>query len=161
MNSPHCTSLALISAVWIPAHIQGLEFVLNTNFPDKDMLDINDVLHKENYGALGLSKYCKNMACSTALLTQKFGVGHHNVVSCIVDGEEGDHLCLQHVQQVIVGMLHHIHQGHQCSKAMVFMDICLVTKLDGNLECDHCHDWWDNSEVNNWTNWDSCNNEQK
>jgi hypothetical protein len=102
--------------------------------------------------AMGLSKYHKNMAHSTALLTQKFGKDHRKVFSSIVGVEEGDQLCSQHVQQVIVGILHHIHEGHQCSKAMDFMDICLVTKLDGNLECNNCCDWSDNSEVNNWTN---------
>ena len=43
---------------------------------------------------------------------------------------------------------------------MDFVYMCLVTKLTGNLESKNCPDWWDNSEVNNWTNWDLRNNDQ-
>lgn len=132
-------SLASIPAVWKPTHHQGSKFVLTANVQDEDMLDINIFLCKEEYGVAGSSKYCKNKALPTALLSKKFCVAHHNV-SHISDREEGDQSHTQQVQQVIFRFLHRIHEGHQHSKAMDFMNICLVVKLDGNLERNNCYD---------------------
>lgn len=100
------------------------------------------------------------MKVATAPLTKNLGMAHHNVVSHVSDDKEGDKLHTQHAQQVIVRIIYHVLEDYQCSKATDFMDICLVTKLTGNLESENCYDWWDNAEVNIWTSWDSCNNDQ-
>ena len=122
---------------------QMRNFVRTDPVPDGDMLAIDVTLKKEDYGVPGSSDYCKNMAMATAGLTEKFGVAWHKIVA---GGEEdGDQSKSAHVQQVIVGIIHRVKEGHQRSKMMDFMDICNVSCLGGNLSSANPVDWWDGS----------------
>jgi hypothetical protein len=65
-----------------------------------------------------------------------------------------------HVQQMIVGIIHQVKEGHQRSKMMDFMDICTVSCLGGNLSSSNPINWWAGSEINLWMDWDLCSDEQ-
>ena len=137
---------------------QMRKFVRAEPVPDGDMLTIDVTLKKEDYGAPGSSDYRKNMAMATVGLSEKFGVARHKIVA---GGEEdGDQSKSAHVQQVIVGIIHRVKEGHQRSKMMDFMDVCTVSSLGGNLSSSNPIDWWDGSEINLWTDWDLCSDEQ-
>lgn len=137
---------------------QFRKFVRVDPVPDGDMLAIDVTLKKEDYGLPGSSDYRKNMAMATAGLSDKFGVARHKIVS---GGEEdGDQSKSAHVQQVIVGIIHRVKEGHQRSKMMDFMDVCTVSRLGGNLSSSNPVDWWDGTEINLWTDWDLCTDEQ-
>jgi len=88
------------------------------------------------------------MLMATAALSEKFGVAKHKILA---GGEEGDQTKYAHVQQVIVSILYPVKEGHQRSKAMDFMDICVIARATGNLRSNHPHDWWDGSTINLWT----------
>lgn len=136
------------------------KFVRLSDVPDADMLDVDVVLRKEDYGAPGSSDYRKNMAVATAALGEKFGVARHKVTHRTGEAESGDAKGNQHVQHAIVGILHRIKEGHQRAVGMDWMDICHIPKLDGTLSSDDCRDWWDESETNLWLDWDQCSSEQ-
>jgi hypothetical protein len=79
-----------------------------------------------------------NMATATAALYETFGVAKHKIFSTGEDGNQTKH---QHVQQVIVGILHCVKEGHQRSKEMDWMDVCMVVACTGDIEnpdCAHC-----------------------
>ena len=136
---------------------QMRKFVRVDPVPDGDMLTIDVTLKKEDYGVPGSSDFRKNMAMATAGLSEKFGVARHKIVA---GGEEGDQSKSAHVQQVIVGIIHRVKEGHQRSKMMDFMDICTVACLGGNLSSSNPVDWWDGMEISLWTDWDLCSDEQ-
>jgi hypothetical protein len=110
-------------------------------------------LKKADYGEPGTTEYRKNMAMATAALSDKFGVASHRVSNHV---EEGDHSSRQHIQQTIVGILGRVQEGYQRAKMMDWMDICHLPQLNGNLKSANPVDWWDESEINLWTDWDRC-----
>jgi hypothetical protein len=122
---------------------QMRKFVRSDHVPDGDMLTIDVTLKKEDMATAGLS--------------EKFGVARHKIVA---GGEEGDQSKSAHVQQVIVGIIHRVKEGYQRSKMMDFMDICTVACLGGNLSSSNPVDWCDGTEINLWTDWDLCSDEQ-
>jgi hypothetical protein len=134
------------------ATAQSRKFVRSDPVPDEFMLDIEVTLRKQDYGEPGSSDYRKNMAMATAGLSEKFGVARHKILA---GGEEGDQSKHAHVQQVIVGVLHRVKEGWQRSRQMDFMDICTVPRMVGDSRGDPRR-WWDNSEINLWTDWDLC-----
>ena len=136
---------------------QSSKFVRAADVDDADMLDVDVALQKENYGEPGSSDYRKNMAMATAALPEKFGVAKHKLVST---GEEGDETKYQHVQQTIVGILHRIKEGHQRSRKMDFMDVCMVADYSGDIENTDCATWWGELEINIWVDWELLTEQQ-
>ena len=135
-----------------PRSAQRSKFVLDTDVPDTDMLDIEVSLKKEDYGEPGTSDYRKNRAAATAALSEKFGVARHKVLAAAEDGDQSKYT---HVQTVIVGILHRVKQGELRAKAVDWMDICTIPFLNvANLDSPDCSTWWDDSEVNIWQDWD-------
>ena len=133
---------------------QSSKFVRAEDLPDSEIVNVHIALKKADYGEPGTTDYRKNMAMATAALADKFGVASHRVSNTV---EEGDHSSRQYIQSTIVGVLGRVEEGHQRSKMMDFMDICVLPKLKGDLSSDNPVDWWDESEVNLWTDWDRCN----
>ncbi len=102
------------------------------DLPDEEMLDIEVLLKKKNYGELGSSDYQKNQAMATAPLSEKFGVARHKIFT---EAEEGDQLKYSHVQAVIVQVLHRVKHGESHAKAVDWMDICTIPFLiESNLD---------------------------
>ena len=130
---------------------QASKFVRTEDVPDEDMLEIQVSLRKEDYGDHGTSDYRKNMAMATAPLKDKFGVARHKIIA---QAEEGDQDKSMHVQQVIVGILQRCKEGLERSKKMDWMDICTMPKLSGNLTSHNPADWWDDSKIVLWTDWE-------
>ena len=89
---------------------------------------------------------------ATEPLKEPFGVAKHKVVNKVEDGNQQQFL---HIQQMIVGILHQVKEGHSRSKSMDWMDICLIPKLKRYNNSKNCEEWWDESETNLWTDWDS------
>lgn len=136
---------------------QGSKFVRTADVPDADMLDVDVALRKEDYGVPGSSDYRKNMASATEGLRDKFGVPKHKVTTA---GEEGDQTKHQYVQQSIVSTLHRVKEGHERSKKTDWMDICLVADYSGDIENADCTQWWGESEINIWTDWEKISEQQ-
>jgi hypothetical protein len=109
---------------------QMRKFVHEIPVNDGDLLTVNVTLQKEDYGKPRPSDYRKNMMMATASHPEKFGVARHKIVS---DGDERDQPKTAHVQQVIVGVIHRVKEGHTRSQAMDFMHICNISGLGGNL----------------------------
>ena len=131
---------------------QKSKFVLTADVPDVDMMDIDVMLRKEDYGVPGTTEFCKNMQMVTAPLSKKFGVAKHKIMSgASQDGDQSDYLS---IQQTRVCMAHRAKEGHNRSQSMDFMEVCTLPKLEGNLESDLPEDWWDESETNVWVDFD-------
>ena len=128
-----------------------------TNVDDADMLDVDVALQKEKYGDPGSSNYRKNMALATVALYKKFGMARHKIVTT---SEEEDQMKHQHVQQVIVGILHRIKESHQCSHKMDWMDICMVADYSRDIETMDCTQWWGKKDINIWTDWELLSEQQ-
>ena len=131
---------------------QKSKFVLNDDVPDIDMMDIDVMLRKEDYGVPGTTEFRKNMQMATAPLSNKFGVAKHKIMSgASQDGDQNNYLS---IERTIVSMIHRVKEGHNRSQSMDFMEICNLPKLEGNLESDMPEDWWDESETNVWIDFD-------
>ena len=131
---------------------QRAKFVLQQDIPDEFIDDQDIILKKENYGTPGTTEWRKNMVMATEPLQEPFGVAQHKVVHRVEDGDQQSFL---HIQQMIVGVLHRVNEGHSRSKSMDWMDICLIPRLNRYNNSENCEDWWDESETNLWTDWDS------
>ena len=94
--------------------------------PDEEILDIEVLLKKENYGELGSSDCRKNQAMATAPLSEKFGVAWHKILT---KAKEGDQLKYSHVQAVIVQVLHRVKQDESHAKVVDWMDIFTIPSL--------------------------------
>ena len=74
------------------------------------MFEVDVTLRKQDYGKPGSTEYRKNRDMATHPLAEKFGVARHKIVS---DAKEGDISRHMHMQQVIVGILHRVKEGHE------------------------------------------------
>ena len=73
---------------------------------------------------------------ATALLSEKFGVARHKILT---EAKEGDHSKYSHVQAVIVQVLHRVRQGESRAKAVDWMDSCTISFLiESNLDNPNC-----------------------
>ncbi len=124
------------------------KFVRLSDVPDSDLLDTQVTLSKANYGQPGSSDYRKNMLMATTGLSEKFGVAKHKVIS---DTEAGDQDKSMYVQQVIVSVIHRVKEGLQRSQSMDWMSICKMPHLIALDATADPESWWDNSEINVWT----------
>jgi hypothetical protein len=125
--------------------------------PDEEILGIDVALRKEDYGAPGSSDYHKNMAMATTPLTGKFGVSRHKITR---EAQDGDETSFQHVQHSIVNTLHRVNEGLVHSQAMDFMDICTLSRLRSHSDSEEPSEWFDDSEINLWTDLEKCSFEQ-
>ena len=66
----------------------------------------------------------------------------------MIDAQEDNIPKNLHVQQVIVGILHRVKEGQQCSKKMDWMDICILADYSGDINSNDCSDWWGEKETN-------------
>ena len=106
------------------------------DLPDEEMLDIEVLPKKEDYGELGSLDYQKNQAMATAPLWEKFGVARHKILTKL---KEGDQLKYSHMQAVIVQVLHWVKQGESHAKAVDWMDICTIPFfVESNLDNPDC-----------------------
>lgn len=118
-----------------------------------EQIDNQDIiLKKENYETPGTNKRRKNMAMATEPLKEPCGVSKYKVVNKVEDDNQQS--CL-HIQQMIVGILYRVKKRHSRSKSMDWIDICLIPKLKRYNNSENCEEWWDESETNLWTDWDS------
>lgn len=148
------------SAADIQAHGRSSLFTRDFDVDDDDLLDVDVILLKADYGVPGSSDYRKNMALATVALAEKFGVARHKVVSATGEADSGDQAKSQHVQQVLVGILHRVNEGQERASAMDWIDISLVAALSSSpddLEDEDSRKWWNFSapRKNIWTDWDS------
>ena len=102
------------------AHKHKSKFVRTTDVSDEMRLDVNVMLHKEDYGEPGSTEYRKNWQMATYALDQKPKIWHgtrhrHKIVS---DAEEGDASKHMHIQQVIVCTLQCVKEGEHCARSM-------------------------------------------
>jgi hypothetical protein len=94
---------------------------------------------------------------ATYALDQKFGVARHKIVS---DAEEGDASKHMHIQQVIVSTLQRVKEGEHRARSMDFMGICIMPRLvESKMSDPDCSQWWDESDVNIWKDWDQVKEE--
>jgi hypothetical protein len=89
---------------------QRSKFVRDEDLGEEFMSEVDVTLRKQDYGEPGSTEYRKNREMATRPLAEKFGVARHKIVS---DAEEGDVSWHMHVQQVIVGILHRVKEGHE------------------------------------------------
>ena len=139
---------------------QKAKFKLANEIPDEDIEDSDVVIPKEQRGPVGSKHYNSNMDTATKALDNKFGVPKHKIVT--PDGAEassGNQTKSLRIQNTIMDLMLRLSEGHHRSKRMDFMDILLVPKLLNSSSPD-ARDWWDESETNLWTDWDSISERQ-
>jgi hypothetical protein len=88
----------------------GAMVLRDRSLGEEFMSEVDVTLRKQDYGEPGSTEYRKNREMATRPLAEKFGVARHKIVS---DAEEGDVSWHMHVQQVIVGILHRVKEGHE------------------------------------------------
>ena len=131
------------------------KFVLETDIPDDQMLDIGVTLKKQNYGKEGTKEWKYNMELATRPLSQEFGVGKHRITTRLSEAGDGDQTQYLHVQQTISSLVYRMDEGHKRAEAMDWMDICTLPRLAGDTSSHDPSEWWDESQINIWKDWDS------
>ena len=143
-----------------PSGTQRSKFALDTAIPDDQIEDSDVVIPKEKRGSEGFKHYNSIMEMATKALDKKFGVPKHKIVT--PDGAEASSgnqtksLC---IQNTIMDLLLRVSEGLHRSKRMDFMDILQVPAFV-NTKSQDPQDWWDKTETNMWTDWDSIDERQ-
>jgi hypothetical protein len=118
------------------------------------------VIAKDMHGAKDLKHYISIMEIATKALDNKFGVPKHNIVTDeganTSSGNQTKSLC---IQQTIMDLFLWVQKGLHCLERMVFMDILKVPAFV-NTTSTNPQNWWDESETNMWTDWDSIDERQ-
>ena len=112
---------------------------------DTEIADTNFTLQKEHYRTPGSRDYLKNIAMANSPFAKRFGLASHKIV---IKSQDGDTSSNQHVQQMILSVIRYVEECHQRAKAMDWMHICNLPKLETSSVSEACSKWWDDSENN-------------
>ena len=144
---------------------QRFKFVCSSDIADDDIADTDVVVLKTKRGTGGTEDYNSIMKDATAALSTKFGVAKHMIVT--TDGSESPSgnniksLCIQHS---ILQLILRSHEAHQRCKRYDIMSILLIPNFKTpSLDQTHPSDpseWWDESEMNLWEDWDKVTERQ-
>jgi len=153
-------SLSLGQQNQAPKSTQKSKFVLTADIPDEDIKDTNVLVPKDKRGAEGSKDYNSIMKMATEALSTKFGVAKHKIVTTEgADSSSGNHTKSLRIQNSICDLILRAHEGQQRCKRYDFMSILLIPNFKPSSSADPS-DWWDESEINLWEDWDKISERQ-
>ena len=139
---------------------QKSKFVLTADISDEDIKDTNVLVPKDRRGAEGSKDYNSIMKMATEALSTKFGVAKHKIVTTEgADSSSGNHTKSLRIQNSICDLIIRAHEGQQRCKRYDFMSILLIPNFKPSSSADPS-DWWDESEINLWEDWDKISERQ-
>lgn len=136
---------------------QASKFSRVNEVKDEDMNSALLFLKKENRGKAGSKEYSKNFESATRSLDVKFGVAKHLITTAGGSASQsGNQTTDLNIQDYITSTTLRIEEGHDRCKMHDMGDILNCAQLKPAIPTNaKCEDWWDDTETNIWTSYDT------